>query len=117
MNKPEYVQFCNRIHLLDLQVSKGDMDGGVARRDRQALLADLVGSRTKSVAHKKSKQHTGEQTRRTRGLTRRPSSTDPPDQADSQDLPGEDNTAAGSSPVESECANIKYSWIADQRDT
>ena len=47
MTKPDYVKLCNQIHLLDLQVSKGDMDKEVTRRARQTLLADLVGSRTK----------------------------------------------------------------------
>ena len=75
MSKPEYVQFCNQIHLLDLQVSKGDMDGGVARRARQALLVDLVGCRAKSAAHKEPKQRTGAQTIRSRAPARMPPST------------------------------------------
>ena len=75
VSKPEYVQFCNQIHLLDLQVSKGDMDGGVARRARQALLVDLVGCRAKSAAHKEPKQRTGAQTIRSRAPARMPPST------------------------------------------
>ena len=30
--KPEYVRFCNQIHLIDLQANKGDTDGEEARK-------------------------------------------------------------------------------------
>ena len=40
MTKPEYVCFCNKIHLLDIQASKGDMDGEEARKAKQDLMMD-----------------------------------------------------------------------------
>ena len=51
VTKPEYVQFYNRIYLLDLRASKKDMDGEEARRTRQKVLADLAESGTKNAAH------------------------------------------------------------------
>ena len=50
VSKPEYVQFCNRVHLLELQVSKGDTIEEKARRIKQTLLANLAGSGRKSAA-------------------------------------------------------------------
>ena len=73
MTKLEYVKFRNQIHLLELQASKGDMDGEEARRARQTLLADLVGSGRKGAARKIPEWRTRARTRRCRGAFRRPS--------------------------------------------
>ena len=45
VTKPEYVRFCNQIHLIDLQANKGDKDGDEARKAKQDLVAELVGSK------------------------------------------------------------------------
>ena len=39
--KPEYVRFCNQIHLLDLQ-AKGDKDSEETKRAKQDLMTELV---------------------------------------------------------------------------
>ena len=81
------------------------MDRELTKRARQSLLADLVGIRTKSLVHNKSKQRTGARTMRSWGPARRPSGTAVPDQADSRDRPGEDNATSGSPPLESGFVN------------
>ena len=43
--KPEYIRFCNHIHLLDLQANKGDKDREEARKAKQDLMAELVGAK------------------------------------------------------------------------
>ena len=73
VSKPEYIQFCNRICLLELQASKGDMDKEEVMRIKQTLLASLAGSRRKSAAHQRPKRRTKARTRRCQGATRRPS--------------------------------------------
>ena len=73
MTKPDYVKFRNQIHLLELQASKGDMDGEEARRAIQTLLADLAESGRKGAAHKRPEWRTRARTRRFRGAARRPS--------------------------------------------
>ena len=44
MAKPVYVRFYNQIHLLDLQI-KGNKDTEEARKTKQDLVAELVGSK------------------------------------------------------------------------
>ena len=44
MTKPAYVRFCNRIHLLDIQI-KVDKDREEARKAKQDLVTELVGSK------------------------------------------------------------------------
>ena len=44
VTKPVYVCFCNRIHLLNLQI-KGGKDKEEARKAKQDLVAELVGSK------------------------------------------------------------------------
>ena len=73
MTKAEYVQFCNQIHLLDLQASKGGMGKEEARRIRQTLLADLAGSGRKSATHERPKRRRRARTRRCQSAARRPS--------------------------------------------
>ena len=46
VTKPEYVKFCNQIHLLELQANEGDEDGEEARKAKQNLMMDLVGCKT-----------------------------------------------------------------------
>ena len=46
MTKPEYVRFCNQIHLLDLQANKGGKDGEATKKAKQDLVIDLVRSKT-----------------------------------------------------------------------
>ena len=43
VTKPEHAQFCNQIHLLELQASKGDMDGGRRRQEGQTDTASGSG--------------------------------------------------------------------------
>ena len=77
MTKPEYVQFCNRIHLLDLRASKGDMDREEAGRARQTLMAELAGSGTKGAAREEPRQRTGALTWSRQAPSRRPPATEP----------------------------------------
>ena len=71
--KPECVQFCNRIHLLELQAGKGDMDEEKARKIKRTLLVELARSGRKSAAHERPRRHTMARTMRRRFATRRPS--------------------------------------------
>ena len=45
MTKPEYVEFCNQIHLLDFQANKGDGDWEATRKTKN-FVVDLVGRKT-----------------------------------------------------------------------
>ena len=49
VTKPVYVHFCNRIHLFDLQI-KGGKDRGEARKAKQDLVTELVGSKAANRA-------------------------------------------------------------------
>ena len=95
MSKPEYIQFCNWIHLLELQASKGDMDGEKIRNIKQTLLVDLVGSDRKSAALE-SQNGAKAGTRRCQGAVRRRD----PDLAGFRDRLGEDSTTTGLLPAE-----------------
>ena len=66
MSKPEYVQFCNRIHLLELQPGKGDMDEDKARKTKQTLLVVLARNGRKSAAYERPRRRTMARTRRRR---------------------------------------------------
>lgn len=91
VTKPEYVWFCNRIHLLDLQASKASMERENARRAKQTLMADLIGSETKSATLDRPRLRSGAMIRRRQASPRRTS------------VEGE--VITGSPPVESECGN------------
>ena len=49
VTKPVYVRFCNRNHLLGLQIKK-DKDREEARKAKQDLVTGLVGSKTANRA-------------------------------------------------------------------
>ena len=95
MTKPEYVRFCNQIHLLDLQANKGDKDGEEARKAKQDLVAELVGSKAANRARDKSQQRKGQQARRRQASPRKPSAAAPrtgrlprPEAGDGRIIPG-----------------------------
>ena len=71
VTKPEYVRFCNQIHLLDLQANKGDKDGEEARKAKQDLVAELVGSKAANRARDRPQQRKGQQARKRQASPRK----------------------------------------------
>ena len=54
VTKPVYICLCNQIHLLDLQV-KGGEDSNETKKAKQDLMAELVGSKTKTTIQAQGK--------------------------------------------------------------
>ena len=76
VTKPVYVHFCNRIHLFDLQI-KGGKDRGEARKAKQDLVTELVGSKAANRARDRPQQRKGQQARRRQASPRKPSAAAP----------------------------------------
>ena len=71
-----YVRFCNQIHLLDLQI-KRNKNREEARKAKQDLVAELVGSKAAHRARDKQQQQKGQQARRQQAPLRKPSAAAP----------------------------------------
>ena len=61
VTKPECVRFCNQIPLFDLQASKEDKNREEARKAKQDLMMDFVGSKTTNRVQGKPKQQKRQQ--------------------------------------------------------